>query len=426
MANQAFSISSLARCLTKADFYANERLSEDDYRNDVLNYALQLSQCDSTEKISIKEVKIGEKIGYTAGNIASRLILRRCKNNIQTSHKITTKNRQAISREIPIYLKEGTPYRVYRLDIKSFFENIPKQFIINSLEENQKLSSQTKKITKKILDSFSEKYGGGIPRGIEFSPALSEIALSSYDKKIQSHEDVFYYARFVDDILIITSSEETEHDFYSWLCNALPPPLKYNITKTKTYTIPRRKKAGASNPNGKLVVKFDFLGYSYSVHDTTLPMKPTGGENENTAGSIYRSVTIDIEERKIDKIKERISKAFFSFAKNSDFELLHDRIRFLTSNRELNKKDEDRRIPTGIYYNYSSIENNSASLKKLDNFLEQSITNTTGRLGRLYATKLSKSNRATLIKITFTRGFERRAHRKFSLNRLKEITRIWL
>jgi hypothetical protein len=426
MSNQAFSTSALARCLTKSDFYDDQRLSEDDYRSDVLAYAFQLSQCEPTAEVSITKVKIGKKTGYTAGNIASKLILRRCKNNIQASYKIKTSNRQAISREIPIYLKEGTPYRIYRLDIKSFFENIPQKTILNSLEENQDLSSQSKAVTRKILESFGKKHGSGIPRGIEFSPILSEIALSNYDKKIQSHEDVFYYARFVDDILIITSSNEIEHEFYNWLCDALPAPLVYNPTKTKTYTIPRRKKAGAANPNGKLVVKFDFLGYSYSVHDTPLPSKPTGGENENTAGSIYRKVTIDIEERKIKKIKERISKAFFSFSKSSDFDLLHDRIRFLTSNRELKNKDEDRKIPTGIYYNYASIEANSESLTTLDNFLEYSITNTTGRLGKTYVSKLSKLHRATLLKITFSKGFEKRAHRKFSLNRLKEITRIWL
>jgi hypothetical protein len=426
MANQAFSISALARCLTKSDFYNEQRLSDDEFRANVLEYALQLSQCDVSAEVSLSKVKIGEKTGYTAGNIASKLILRRCKNNIQTSCKIRLNNRQSISREIPIYLKEGTPYRVYRLDIKSFFENIPQKMIIESLEENQKLSSQTKRITTTILESFSKKHGNGIPRGIEFSPILSEMVLSNYDKKIHSHEDVFYYARFVDDILIITSSNEIERDFYTWLCDTLPPPLIYNHIKTKTYTIPRRKKAGAANPNGKLVAKFDFLGYSYSVYDTPLPNKPGGGENENTAGSIYREVIIDIEDRKIKKIKERISKAFFSFSKNADFDLLHDRLKFLTSNRELNKKDEDRKVPTGIYYNYASIEPHSGSLKKLDSFLAQSITRTTGRLGRVYAGKLSKPNRETLLKITFSKGFEKRAHRKFSLNRLKEITRIWL
>lgn len=79
MANQAFSISSLARCLSRADFYDEPRLSDDDFRKSVLEYALQLSQCDSAHEICIKKINIGDKIGYTAGNLASKLVLRRLK-----------------------------------------------------------------------------------------------------------------------------------------------------------------------------------------------------------------------------------------------------------------------------------------------------------------------------------------------------------
>ena len=426
MANQAFSISALARCLSRADFYDDPRLSEEAYRKNVLEYALQLSQCEQDIEVSIKKIKLGNKIGYTAGNIASKLVLRRCKKNIQTACKLTTMNRQSISREIPVYLKEGTCYNIYRLDIQSFFENIPTDAVLNLIDGNQRLSSQTKKIIRKILESFGEKYGAGIPRGIEISPAISEILLSEYDKKLRSHNEVFYFSRFVDDVIIITSSYEVQDDFYKWLCEILPHPLTYNSIKTKFYSIPLRKKAGIAHPGGKLIVTFNFLGYSYSVYDTPLPKKASGAENENTAGSIYREVRIDIDDKKVNKIKERICKSLFSFSKSDDFELLHDRIKFLTSNRELKNKDGDRRIPTGIYYNYSSIDFPSSSLKELDSFLEKNLTSGAGRLSRTYLAKLNKARKTTLLKLTFSRGFEKRAHRKFSLNRLKEITRIWL
>ncbi len=391
-----------------------------------MEYALQLSQCDQGNDISIKKIKLGDKVGYTAGNIASKLVLRRCKKNIQTAFNTSTNNRQSISREIPIYLREGTCYKVYRLDIKSFFETIPTDTALHLIDNNDKLSSQTKAITRKILKSFGEKYGPGIPRGVEISPALSEILLSNYDNHLRAHEDIFYFSRFVDDVLIITSSNEVEEDFYRWLCAILPPPLKYNIAKTKIYTAPQRKKAGTAHPNGKLILNFNFLGYSYTVYDTPLPKKPNGTENENTTGSTYRKVSIEIDNKKIKKIKERICKALFSFSKNDDFDLLHDRIKFLTSNRELKNKEADKKIPTGIYYNYASIDCPSASLKELDEFLEKILTSTAGRLSKTYSGKLNKARRTTLLKLTFSSGFEKRAHRKFSLNKLKEITRIWL
>lgn len=427
MANQAFSTSALARCLSRGDFYDDPRLSEDEFRNSVLDYAFQLSQCDQDKEVSIRKIKLGEKIGYTAGNIASKLVLRRCKKNLQSAFKIRTSNRQSISREIPIYLKEGTCYRVYRLDIKSFFESVSVSSVLQVLDASDKLSSQTKAVIRKILETFSQKHGPGIPRGVEISPIMSEIILSDYDNSLRAHQEIFYFSRFVDDVLIITSANEDEEEFYSWLCSILPCPLSYNSAKTKVYSVPLRKKAGAANPDGKLIIDFDFLGYNYAVYDSPLPSKkPNGPENENMAGVIYRRVSVDIDGKKINKMKERVCKALFNFSRTGDFDLLCDRVRFLTSNREFKNKDADKRIPTGIYYNYASIDFPSVKLKELDGFFERAITNTTGRLARTFSGKLNKVQRAKLLKLTFSSGFEKRAHRKFSLNKLKEITRVWL
>jgi hypothetical protein len=412
--------------LSGADFYDDPRLSGEAFRKSILEYSFQLSQCDEQGEISIKKIIIGKKVGYTAGNLASKLVLRRLKKNLSNSFKITTSNRQSIAREIPIYLKEGTAYNIYRLDIKSFFETIPVDALLEAIDNNSDLSSQTKAIIRRVLESFGKNFGAGIPRGIEISPALSEILLSEYDKSILAHEDVFYFSRFVDDVLIITSSNEDRVEFYQWLSKILPSPLTYNTVKSKIYPVPKRKKAGADNPHGKLVTKFNFLGYCYTVYDSPLPKKPNGVENENTVGSIYRRVDLDIDDSKIKKIKERVCKALYGFSKDGNFNLLHERIKFLTSNRELKSKGADRRIPTGIYYNYASIDFPSLGLKSLDTFLEKMLTSTKGRFAIGYAGRLNKAHRAVLLKLTFCRGFETRAHRKFSPNKLKEITRIWL
>ncbi|TBU78701.1 antiviral reverse transcriptase Drt3a [Phytopseudomonas daroniae] len=425
MANQAFSTSSLARCLFKADFYDDPRISDDDYRKSVISYALQIAQNPTETPPAIKQIKISNKTGYTAGNLASKMVLRRCNKNINKAYNITPKNRQSISRELPAYLRDGTKYKVYRLDIKSFFENIPANILLNIIDSSEKLSCQTKFIIRSHIEDFKKRYGSGIPRGVETSPSLSELLLSEYDKKVTSHDEVFYYSRFVDDILIITSSNENEDEFYKWLCDLLPLPLEYNSTKTQIYPVPRRKKAGTANPNGKLVLSFDFLGYSYKVYDTPLPLKD-GVENSKTATSIYRKVCIDIEEKKIRKIKEKICKAIYSFSKNKDFELLFDRVSFLTSNRELKNKSGGRKVPTGIYYNYASIDTQAGGLNNLDKFLMSTLTGKFGRLQKTYSSHITSEHKSKLLKLSFSQGFEKRAHRKFSPNRLKEITRIWL
>ena len=59
----------------------------------------------------------------------------------------------------------------------------------------------------------------GIPRGIGISAYLSELYMRDIDIKIKSLEDVIYYARYVDDIIVIIcpKTESTKKDYLSEL-----------------------------------------------------------------------------------------------------------------------------------------------------------------------------------------------------------------
>ena len=416
MRNQAFSHSSLARCLISKDFYKDQGLIQDDYRNLIIDDAVEISKNLFANGIHLQTIELGNKTGYSVSKFSEKLILRRCVSNIKSSTILPLKSRNQIAKEVIPYLQEGTPYRIYRLDIKSFFESVDIDDVIKSFEDFSQLSTHTKNVISTYLRKFKASFQNGLPRGVEISPILSELILKPFDSIISNHKEVFYYTRFVDDILIITSTFEDKPKFFKWVQKQLLGDLHFNHTKKHIITVKKRVRS-IDEAEGIQVAHFNYLGYEFNVTDTRLT-----GKTEKVAN---RDVTVDLSQIKIDQLKQKVSKSFYNFHKNHDYFLLKDRLTFLVTNRELKQKKSKRAIPTGIYYNYSAINIDSKKLLSLDNFLKGSITFSRGRLGRLINQTLTIQQKRELLKLSFTRGFKKRIHREYSPNRLKEISRIW-
>lgn len=412
MINQSFSHSSLSRCLYSKDFFEDENLSNDVYRKQKVDRALEIADSLYQESVPIETVTIAKKVVYCTTNLSEKLVLRRCVENIKSKKIVRLKQRDVIGKELISYLKEGTPYRIYRFDIKAFFESIDISDIKISLSKIDTLSTHTKNIIFSYLNRFNSNHGSGIPRGIEISPIISEILLLPFDKEVRGHEEVFYYSRFVDDIIIISSSLEDENLFSRWVRKQLPGQLRLNQNKRYIATVPKRRRSGA------VVAKFDYLGYEFCVTDTVL-------NTEYKCQFINREVKVDISTSKIKKFKIKISQSLYNHQKNNNFELLYDRLYFLLSNRDLKDKNKKRSIPTGIYYNYSLLSANAQRLSELDNFLKFSILNSRTRLGRLVYNSLTTLQRKKLLKLSFALGFRKRIYKKYSPDRLKQITQIW-
>ncbi|MFZ1568998.1 MAG: antiviral reverse transcriptase Drt3a [Thiolinea sp.] len=407
--NQVFSHSSLARCLYQADFFNDEQLHQNDYREEIINSALLISDSLFESGISLKEIKANGKKGFTTSSLPEKLTLRRCCQNLKACFSVKMKNRDIIAKEIISHLKEGTPYRIYRLDIKSFFESIALNSVFSIVDRNDFLSFHTKNLVKTYLHHFEKLNNPGIPRGVEISPVIAEILLREFDCKIKSDVDIFYYVRFVDDILIITSSQENEHVFLDEVRNSLPTGLSINESKQKKSIISVDKQ----NKAGNVVAEFNFLGYEYIVR------------NRNKAEKVLlRDVVVDLSKSKKSKIKEKISKSFYSYVKNGDFFLLNDRIVFLTTNRDFKHQEKKKNIPTGIYYNYSKITTKDG-LENLDAFVKSILFGHCGRLGKLVKASLSNEQKRVLLKISFKDGHEKCIYKRFSPNRLREIVSIW-
>lgn len=416
MKDQSFTLMSLARKINREDVFKDNSLFNDVIRNNCILQAYERSQNLYSPPLNIGTIKLRNKVGYRLSNLSDKLVLRRALENLKNSYPLTLKHRNTIGLEIKSYLKEGTKYRIYKLDIASFFESIDTNTLQKLMMDIDSLSIQTRHVLVSFFDSFREQFGNiGIPRGVEISSFAAELIMQEFDTKIKNHSDVFYYSRFVDDILIVTSSEEKENDFYKWLKTILPKGLKFNHNKKSIITVDNRSQETPAPTIGKVNADFSYLGYRFCVIDPL--SKPKNGA--------LRKVVINLSKTKVNKIKTRISRSIYSFTKNNDFKLLYDRLFFLTSNRNLLNKKSSIIVPTGIYYNYPLLSKHSDSLKELDKFLLISTTASNGRLGNIIASKLSSSQRKLLLKLSFEHGFEKRVFKTFSPQRLQEISKIW-
>jgi hypothetical protein len=289
---------------------------------------------------------------------------------------------------------------------------------------NNKISTQTKQILETFLSDFNLNNAKGIPRGIEISPVMSELSLMNFDKEISTLDHVFYYSRFVDDIFIITSSREEPKSFLKLIRRCLPEGLSLNHNKKTIIDVPRRSIGNDLSPPENIVASVDYLGYKICVIDYALnPLRP--GNPSPLKTSEYRDVRVDITRKKIDKIKAKISKAFYAHAKKPDFELLKDRIIFLSTNRDLINKVNRRKIPTGVYYSHSDADQPCLSLIEIDKFLKVLIHSPQGRMGNKLGGVLTKSQKVKLLKISLFNGFNKRIFKRFCPNRLGVIARIW-
>ncbi|MFU8907378.1 antiviral reverse transcriptase Drt3a [Proteus sp. DFP240708] len=423
MNRQPFTSSALKRNLSESEknYYFSKSNSEE--LELLINDAVLIADENFRSGVSVKKLNIKGRCVYSASNLKEKLILRHCNSNLKCLESLLPKQRNKIIDELKIYLKEGSKFKVYRLDIKSFFESIQLPQLFKYMHDEPRLSRHTKNLIEWYLKACERIHGThGLPRGLEISPMLSELYLSEFDLNINRHTEVFYYSRFVDDMVIVSSGNESQTSFMKQVEAFLPNGLKLNKDKLNiSPLIPKRSKG---NNNGKLLHQFDFLGYSFSIIDTQVP--------KNAENSIYRNVVIDLSSSRLKKIKTKISRSFYAYKNNGNYKLLLDRVSFLTSNRDLNRKIksfstiEKSKISTGIYYSNAKLGEHSKALEQLDKFLLYCVMSNRGRLSKVAKYSLSVNQRKELLRNNFTKGFAERVYRKYNFKRYTEITKIWL
>jgi hypothetical protein len=420
--DQSFCRTTLSQVIWKRDFRGMPKAGQDAYREALLDQAAASASVGfaPTHRPLISFPLRGKTV-YRVGATPDELVVRKLRLNLKVCSSSLLESRIQIVKCLSLLLEEGVPYRVYRLDIRSFFESFDAAHVLQSISDLRRLSPKSKGLIVNLLARHSDIGGTGIPRGLAISSTLSELMMRDFDACVQRESDTFFFARYVDDIIVVTSARETASDFLAKIRSWLPPALDLNPTKVEIADT-GGKVQRIDSTVAPTLLSFDYLGYQFRVRN---PLK-SETKKINKDGDLLRNVEIDIAAKKIKKIKTRLVRSFLEFSKSGDWSLLKDRVAFLTQNFSVyNPKAGGKKI-AGIFYSYPLAKEFSPGLMELDSFLRNATLAKRGRLLASTSGLLSGQQRRALLRYSFSRGHASKSFVHFSPQRIREIQSCWL
>jgi hypothetical protein len=256
--------------------------------------------------------------------------------------------------------------------------------------------------------------GGRIQWNMHVSPILAELAMAAFDKSVKNLPGVYKYFRYSDDILIFSYLPTADIELK--LPHLLLPGMVFNESKSFSTAL------NCENKVKQAVETIEYLGYSYKVSNLCGDKDP-------------RRVEVSISDRKISKLKTRIFRCFKIHLKDRDFELLRDRLQFLSGNYIVQRNGvtaikSSKYVKSGIYYNYKLCGTYAKSdykvhggseLKSLDG-IYQSLIKPSAQIG----SKLTAAQYQVLRSISFFKGFQLKITTRFSPARVAQMKRAWL
>lgn len=346
---------------------------------------------------------------YFIEDISQKLLVRKLNDNIKRIYKDEQANRKFIIHQVKTLLNETAPFWVIKTDIKAFYESIDRDRIFKKLKNDAMLSYYSVFLLKKIFDHPEIISNTGVPRGLNISSTLSEIYMRNFDKSIQRYKDVYYYARFVDDIIIFLNNKQSAINLFNSLdeiISELQLSLRINTDKTELIDGLNFKILKKGYNKRPIHNNIEYLGYKFYLDDSKSKLQ------------------ISIADKKIQKIKTRIIKSYIDYINNDDFELLKKRIKFLTGNYGISKTNDGSILKAGIHFNYTHI-NNLSILKELNVFHKKLIYSKKGSIGVKLDSKLSTSKRDVLKKHCFIAGYKNKTYNSFSFVEMGQIIKCW-
>ncbi len=355
---------------------------------------------------------------FSVGNDApSFYAIKQLQANISNIFKVKQSDRNRIIKQIFNIVSDGFPKIIIKTDIKSFYESIPQERLFNLIEDNTLLSPISKKLIRKIFYAFETQKDTskiapklGVPRGIGISAYLSELYMREIETRIKEMTDLIYYARYVDDIVIIFAPKtiSTQGEYLNKIKKIITTD-NYLLLKDGSDNEPT-KTVEIQFLEGNKTERFDFLGYSFIC-------------NKNGAHASDFCIKLELSKNKINKYKTRLKQSVQAYNKDSQYNermarnLLFSRLKFLTGNFHLNNNKKN--IKAGIFYSNAMLclnkcENVYKNLIDLDKYLAYEIKAIVPppKIG------IDKTNLVTYIlaKYSFEKGFKNRKENFYSFN----------
>ena len=229
----------------------------------------------------------GAKSLYTTSNTPENYFaLKQIQRNISRLFGVKQANRHAIVEQVISLLSDNFPKFIIRTDIKEFYESIRHEPLLERIHKDNLLTPFSRNILTGVLKSYKAESGStkGIPRGIGVSAYLAELYMRNIDNEIQNLQGVTYYARYVDDIIIIFTPSPTEgnRQYLTEVKEIVEKKHQIRLNAAKTEPIDLTSSASTKS--------IDYLGYKISFG----------------SGPVKTQIT----QSKINRYRERIKKAF--------------------------------------------------------------------------------------------------------------------
>lgn len=409
MLNQSFDEKTLLKLTTKKEII-NFKLgrSESDY----VSKLSQISKTINNESFnfhSISNFTYKNKVVYRTNSPEEFYALRKITDNIKRIYKVKFSNKDEIVSQVINILSDTSSYNIIRLDVKDFFESINFHSLLIKLETDNILSNASLNHLKKLKKLLPPDFDG-LPRGLSISSVLSELFMEDIDEKIRSTPGIYFYARYVDDIIIISHNKNHNIDHFRKIF--ITKSLDLNKKSSHLEILSINTDSEASN--------FTFLGYTYHIHHSI-----------NECGD--RKLSIDMSSKKIKKIKSRVISTILSFSKDSNYTLLTNRIKFLSGNyivkidtnyKQFFSNDDSGALKGGIYYNNKFITTNK-SLSEINIFIKKLLfckkNNAVGKAVRSIPINIRRS----LLSHCFIVGHNRIVIHDFDASEIKKIKQCW-
>jgi len=407
------------KMLRKSDFREKTSLYVEADKLATLDEAISSAKTAFYESNPLIHFEQGSKRIYYTNNLAHELVLRKVCSNIKRLVRIQQTNRASIVETLTHLVSEAVPYRLFRLDIISFYESFVTDEVSKVVGELPGISPLTHRLVEELLRHFVTSGGTGVPRGLALSAILADVMMITFDRELKSLSGVYFYARYVDDIVIITNGSENESTFLKKIKSLFPAGLLLHNNKRDVVTLPKVVTPAKVGTVINDLFSCSYLGYKITVSE---PFK----DKDLKPKSHHRAVRVGIADSKIKKIKFRIIRSLTVFLKDADFDLLTHRIKYLTSNFSVRDINRDKNKRAGIYYSYPQItEAPDNGLDELDNFLRRAILNGHGRTFSTISAALSSKQKRALLSHSFREGHTQRFFVYFHPQLIKNIQRCW-
>lgn len=317
------------------------------------------------------------------------------------------KDRDSIIRGLAQAMNRPYPHGIIRIDLKNFFDTLPHDGLKRKLTADRRIDAVTRSLINFLVCEYAELVSGkaGVPQGVGISSAIAEFYLCECDRKIRNDPRVGYFARFVDDIIIVVNDPDDTDAIYKKIREELDSlGLLVNEGKSSVTVL---------NDNDDISSQvIPYLGYK--LHWTGQPSRP---------------ITIELSEARVNRIERKLNRAFENRrtlqvkgtlrAKETKKKLSYDglllqRLKFLTGNTRLHNAKSG--VFVGIYHANRCI-NQLNQLEELDRRLKE-LTSENSHL-------INENHLKKIEQLSFVRGFQEKLYYNFNLSQMSRITSCW-